>query len=190
MLQKHFSGDYVDYSALLCAAGKGDRNAFNLLATAITPQLRHHLQAKSNKHIKSLIEDIIQETLLNTWKQANSFDPNRSSAVTFIHTIATRRLIDRIRHETRRPCAPNDKPQERYYVSPEPDDSQPSFEGILAACPALSKKDTTVLNLIYGRSVPAKETSTALDETLLAVKGRRHKALVKLRRALPAPAVS
>lgn len=47
-------------------------------------------------------EDAVQEIFVDIWKNAGRFDESRSSETTYIAMIARRRLIDRIRHATRR----------------------------------------------------------------------------------------
>ncbi|CAM2069418.1 Sigma-70 family RNA polymerase sigma factor [Sulfidibacter corallicola] len=48
-------------------------------------------------------EDAVQEIFIDIWKNANRFDPEKSSEKTFVAMIARRRLIDRVRHAGRRP---------------------------------------------------------------------------------------
>lgn len=48
-------------------------------------------------------EDAVQEIFVSLWKNADRFDPERGSEVTFVATIARRRLIDRVRRIGRRP---------------------------------------------------------------------------------------
>lgn len=42
-------------------------------------------------------EDAVQEIFVSVWRNAGRFDPRRGSEVTFVATIARRRLIDRMR---------------------------------------------------------------------------------------------
>ena len=48
-------------------------------------------------------EDAVQEIFIEIWKNAGRFDASKSSETTFIAMIARRRLIDRLRKETRQP---------------------------------------------------------------------------------------
>jgi RNA polymerase sigma-70 factor, ECF subfamily len=48
-------------------------------------------------------EDAVQDIFISVWKNADRFDAERGSEVTFIATIARRRLIDRVRRIGRRP---------------------------------------------------------------------------------------
>lgn len=47
-------------------------------------------------------EDVVQEIFVDIWKNAVRFDETKSSETTFIAMIARRRLIDKIRHTSRR----------------------------------------------------------------------------------------
>lgn len=47
-------------------------------------------------------EDAVQEIFVDIWKTAAKFDPLQASETTFVAMIARRRLIDRIRHGSRR----------------------------------------------------------------------------------------
>lgn len=47
-------------------------------------------------------EDAVQEIFIEVWKNAGRFDETQSSETTFIAMIARRRLIDRLRHNSRR----------------------------------------------------------------------------------------
>ena len=48
-------------------------------------------------------EDATQEIFVELWQQANKFDPSAAAEATFVAMIARRRLIDRMRKESRRP---------------------------------------------------------------------------------------
>jgi len=48
-------------------------------------------------------EDAVQDIFIDIWGSCARYDRNIASEVAFISTIARRRLIDRIRHTTRRP---------------------------------------------------------------------------------------
>jgi RNA polymerase sigma-70 factor, ECF subfamily len=48
-------------------------------------------------------EDAVQEIFLDLWRSAARFDPRAGSEITFIATIARRRLVDARRRRQRRP---------------------------------------------------------------------------------------
>ncbi|TFG87726.1 MAG: sigma-70 family RNA polymerase sigma factor [Chromatiales bacterium] len=48
-------------------------------------------------------EDAVQDIFIDLWNSAARFDPALASETTFVSTISRRRLIDRLRQQTRRP---------------------------------------------------------------------------------------
>lgn len=48
-------------------------------------------------------EDILQEVYTNAWRRADSFDPDRGSAMTWLLTLARNRTIDRMRQHREAP---------------------------------------------------------------------------------------
>ena len=49
-------------------------------------------------------EDAVQDIFLEIWRSAGRYDPAQGSEVTFVATIARRRLVDRLRRQTNRPA--------------------------------------------------------------------------------------
>ncbi|MFB9354320.1 sigma-70 family RNA polymerase sigma factor [Sneathiella chinensis] len=97
-------------SADLCELGAtGSRDAFARIFAEMAPRLRAFML--KNGLGASAAEEVLQETLLRVWRKAHLFDPEKSSASTWIHTIARNVKIDRLRKEAR----------------PEPDPEDPSF---------------------------------------------------------------
>ncbi|WEY37694.1 sigma-70 family RNA polymerase sigma factor [Paraburkholderia sp. SUR17] len=48
-------------------------------------------------------EDVLQEVYTNAWRRADSFDPDRGSAMTWLLTLARNRTIDRMRQHREAP---------------------------------------------------------------------------------------
>ncbi|WP_182084083.1 sigma-70 family RNA polymerase sigma factor [Aureimonas sp. ME7] len=48
-------------------------------------------------HDEAEAEDVLQDVYLTIWRRAESFDPERSSPITWLCTIARNRAIDRLR---------------------------------------------------------------------------------------------
>lgn len=49
------------------------------------------------------IDDAVQDVSVSIWRSASRFDPRQGRESTFLATITRRRMIDRLRHLSRRP---------------------------------------------------------------------------------------
>ena len=80
---------------LLALVARGDRAAFDRLydryADAVYGLVRRVLRDPAQS------EEVTQEVLVDLWRTATSFDPERGSASTWVMTIAHRRAVDRVR---------------------------------------------------------------------------------------------
>lgn len=86
--------------AILKRIANGDRNAVEDCLTkygGLVWSLARRMLRDSDE-----AEDAVQEIFVDIWKNAERFDETRSSETTFIAMIARRRLIDKIRHSSRR----------------------------------------------------------------------------------------
>lgn len=54
-------------------------------------------------HDRSEAEDLLQEVYTTAWRRADSFDPSRGSAMTWLLTLARNRCIDRLRQHRESP---------------------------------------------------------------------------------------
>lgn len=81
--------------SLLALVARGDRAAFERLydryANAVYGLVRRVLRDPAQS------EEVTQEVLVDLWRTATSFDPDRGSASTWIMTIAHRKAVDRVR---------------------------------------------------------------------------------------------
>ena len=54
-------------------------------------------------HDRGEAEDVLQEVYTNAWRRADSFDPERGSAITWLLTLARNRTIDHMRQRREAP---------------------------------------------------------------------------------------
>ena len=90
---------YVDLTSedLLVEVGRADQAAFAVLYDRVTPQVLG--VALRVLRDRALAEEVAQEVLVEVWRKADRFDPQRGTASGWITTLAHRRAVDRVRSE-------------------------------------------------------------------------------------------
>jgi RNA polymerase sigma-70 factor (ECF subfamily) len=167
-------------------ADSQDRQAFAALFRFYAPRLKSFLLKQGFSDIES--EDLIQETMLNLWRKAASFDAARAGVSTWIFTIARNCGIDRRRRTSRMAVAP----VEDDVV--EPVDPDPSAEeqiivreneaAIRAALGRLPAEQAAVIRLSFFAENPQAEIARSLGIPLGTVKSRVRLALQRLRQVM------
>jgi len=131
-------------------------------------------------------EDATQEIFVEVWKNADRFDPQRGGEVTFLMTIARRRLIDRFRRHGRQPVAslledagelPAPAAQDRAEVH---DEVQRAKE----ALQQLRPEQREVLDQALGHGRTHQEIAVAIGIPLGTVKSHARRGLIRLRELL------
>ncbi len=95
--------DGVDHCRLSTAedilriARSGDRACFVRLFMDFAPRVKAYLRHQGLS--AEAAEDLAQETLINVWRKAGTFDPSKASASAWIFTIARNLRVDALRRE-------------------------------------------------------------------------------------------
>jgi RNA polymerase sigma-70 factor, ECF subfamily len=168
--------------ALLVRIAAGDRDAFALVFGKYAAKVKGYLIRIGAAG--AIAEDLAQDAMVNIWRRAASFDPNKAKASTWIFVIARNAWIDRLRREKVELAyrAFVDQPEESGDESP--DDAAvraQSEERISAALLALSEEQRQVVQLSFFEDRPHSEIAERLDLPLGTVKSRLRLALMKLR---------
>jgi RNA polymerase sigma-70 factor (ECF subfamily) len=87
----------LDADALLGRVARGDERAFEMLYDQAAPSV--YGLAKRMLRDLALAEEVMQEVMLEVWRTAPRYDPERGGAMAWITTIAHRRAVDRVRRE-------------------------------------------------------------------------------------------
>lgn len=135
--------------------------------------------------------EIVQETFIQVWKQAATFEPGRGSVVGWLFMIARTRALDALRARTRRGNVEQEdnpeNPAEAVEAAPSPESSVLSEESaseVQTALGVLSAPERRVLELAYYEDLSHAQIAEALKLPLGTVKTHIARGLKKLRSAV------
>ena len=94
---------------MLAHVANGDENAFAELYRARSPRVFGVIVRMI--HDRGEAEDLLQEVFATAWRRADTFDPERGSAMTWLTTLARNRTIDRMRQHRDELLGENDPPE-------------------------------------------------------------------------------
>ncbi|MFK7740982.1 MAG: RNA polymerase sigma factor [Planctomycetota bacterium] len=137
-------------------------------------------------------EDATQEIFVDVWRSAARYDSNAGSEVTFLMTIARRRLIDRARRMGRRISA--DLLEDPTTIASPPENDRVELHDEVAraqeALGQLRPEQREVLDMALGKGRTHQEISTAIGIPLGTVKSHARRGLIRLREMLGVDAES
>lgn len=131
-------------------------------------------------------EDATQEIFVEVWKSAERYDAAQGSEVTFLMTIARRRLIDRARRNGRRP-ATELLEDAATLPAPATTDQAELHDEVKRAQRALGElrpEQREVLDLALGQGRTHQEIAAAIGIPLGTVKSHARRGLMRLRELL------
>jgi RNA polymerase sigma-70 factor (ECF subfamily) len=85
----------ADLAALLNRAGRGDEEAFGAVYEQVAATVFGLVQRVLRDPAQA--EEVAQEVMLDVWRTAARFEPDRGSPQAWVATIAHRRAVDRVR---------------------------------------------------------------------------------------------
>lgn len=136
-------------------------------------------------------EDAVQDIFIAIWSSAGKYDQAISGEVTFIGTIARRRLIDQIRKKSRRPATESlDSENASQSHPPAPGCLEKSTEiaQVTAALESMRPDYREVLSMSLYEGYSHYEIADRLKIPLGTVKSRARRGLVEIRERLQASA--
>jgi RNA polymerase sigma-70 factor (ECF subfamily) len=132
---------------------------------------------------RQLAEELVQETFLRLWRNAESFDPKRGSVAAFVLTMARRIAIDLWRRPSSRPFEP-EPPDTLAAAQSDKVDSLLTAVAVNEAMATLSPQHREVLELSYRGDLKQTDIAQILGIPLGTVKTRSYYALRALKLAL------
>jgi RNA polymerase sigma-70 factor (ECF subfamily) len=163
----------------------GDKQAFAALFRFYAPRLKSFLGKQG--YSDNECEDLVQETMLNIWRRASSFDPIKAGVSTWIYTIARNAGIDRRRREGRGASwleltdfddtDPDPSAEARMIAS----ESESRVRIALTSLPA---EQADVIRMTFYGEDPQADIARTLGIPLGTVKSRVRLALARLRKTM------
>ncbi|MCY4166199.1 MAG: sigma-70 family RNA polymerase sigma factor [Gammaproteobacteria bacterium] len=133
-----------------------------------------------------LAAESVQEAFLSLWSSAGRYSPGRGSELTFVLTVARRRMVDQIRHEAR---FSDSVP----LIGDEPDPALDGERGLAVLLDSvrlepllgdLSENEREILSLSLYEGYSHSEIAKRSGMPVGTVKTRIRRSLIRLRRGL------
>jgi RNA polymerase sigma-70 factor, ECF subfamily len=172
----------ADWSRLMAQAQDGDRQAYRTLLQNVTPYLRS-MAARCFRQ-QNDIEDAVQDVLLTLHAVRQTYDPRRPFGP-WLTAIARRRIIDRLRRETRSKAREIALSAEHETFS-EPAANLESRDQMAAgqlkeALERLPPDQRQAVTLLKLDELSLKEAAAASGRTVASLKVATHRAIKRLR---------
>ena len=167
---------------LLEATSRGDRGAFHLLYEQTAPKLFGIvLRITSNR---SVAEEVLQETYIKVWQNAERFTPEVGKPITWLAAIARNGAIDRIRSE-RIERQRSDDDQAILDRLPSPSSGDPAARDALRLCLGGLEQDAqSCIVLAYCSGYSREELAERFGRPVGTIKTLLHRSIKLLRDCL------
>jgi RNA polymerase sigma-70 factor (ECF subfamily) len=182
------SGDAgtADLEELLERVSRGETAAFEDLYERVAGSVFGIIRRVLRDPAQS--EEVAQEVLVEIWRSASRFDRARGTATTWIHTMAHRRAIDRVRaaqasHDRDERVAVRDH-QPAYDLVAETVVTRLEQEQVRQCLGSLTDLQRESVTLAYYGGYSYSEVAGLLDAPLGTVKTRMRDGLIRLRDCL------
>jgi RNA polymerase sigma-70 factor (ECF subfamily) len=175
-----------DLDDLLGGVSRGDTGAFEALYDRVAGTVYGVIRRVLRDPAQS--EEVAQEVLVEVWRTAARFDRSRGSASTWIHTMAHRRAIDRVRatqsaHDRDERIARRDQ-EAPYDVVVEQVEARLEQEQVRRCLDGLTDLQRQSVALAYYGGFTYREVAEVLDTPLGTVKTRLRDGLIRMRDCL------
>ncbi|RAJ69155.1 RNA polymerase sigma-70 factor (ECF subfamily) [Streptomyces sp. Amel2xB2] len=175
-----------DLAELLSRVARGDQDAFAAVYDRVAGPVLGVVRSVLRDPAQS--DEVTQEVLVEVWRTAAHFRPERGSALSWVLTFAHRRAVDRVRSAQ----AAADREQRAALL-----DRTPAFDQVTEAVEArlereqvrrclrtLTELQHQSVTLAYYRGLTYREVAELLSQPLGTVKTRLRDGLIRLRDCL------
>ena len=176
----------AEIDGLLRAVGRGDDAAFARLYDLLSPRVFG--LARRVLRDPAQAEEMAQEVLIEVWRSAGRFDPERGSGLSWVLTIAHRRTVDRVRSEQ----ASTDRERRvaetsvhiPYDEVADQVDSRLERQQVRRCLDGLTELQREAITMAYYGGRTYREVAEKLEIALPTVKTRMRDGLIRLRDCL------
>ncbi len=177
-------GSRLDWSTLMARAQSGDRQAYRTLVEEIEPYIRS-LAARCFKQSAD-VEDVLQDVLLTVHMVRRAYDPNRPFGP-WLLAIANRRIIDRLRRETRQKAREIELLSKHETFAEVPTNLDSVISDEAALCDAIERlpiEQRDAIKMLKLNEMSLKEAVAISGRSTGALKTATHRAIKALRQLL------
>jgi RNA polymerase sigma-70 factor, ECF subfamily len=168
---------------LLLAVARGDQGAFEVLYDRFAPMV--HGIVRRVVRDPSQSEEVTQEVLVEVWRMAVRFDPDRGAARSWVATMAHRRAVDRVRSEqasrVRTETVGACEQVRDYDEVSETVQRRLEYEQVRDALSALTDLQREAVELAYFQGYTYRQVAELLGTPLGTIKTRMRDGLIRLR---------
>ncbi|HWM36119.1 MAG TPA: sigma-70 family RNA polymerase sigma factor [Streptomyces sp.] len=175
-----------DLAELLNEVARGDQDAFAAVYDQVAGPVLGLVRSVLRDPAQS--EEVTQEVMVEVWRTAAHFQPDKGSAMSWVMTFAHRRAVDRVRSAQ----AASDREQRAALL-----DQTPAFDEVTEAVEVrlereqvrrclrtLTELQRQSVTLAYYRGLTYREVAELLTQPLGTVKTRLRDGLIRLRDCL------
>lgn len=175
------STNAADIDRLLQTVAQGDRSAFGAIYDELAP-LVFGLARRVIRN-DAIAEEVLQEVMLEVWRNSPRYDPDRGSARAWVSTIAHRRAVDRVRAEesARRRDEAAQRPERPYDSVVEHIERSEDRASVSSSLESLTELQRQTIQLSYYDGLTYDEISIRLAVPVNTIKTRMRDGLTSLR---------
>ncbi|UVS81194.1 sigma-70 family RNA polymerase sigma factor [Actinokineospora sp. UTMC 2448] len=175
-----------DPAALLHRVARGDESAFERLYDAVSGPVFGLVRRIVRDPAQS--EEVTQEVMLELWRTAARYSPDRGSAMTWVMTLAHRRAVDRVRSAQsatdREDRAHRQEAARPFDEVAEQVSTRLEYEQVRRCLGSLTELQRESVELAYYKGLTYREVSELLGTPLGTIKTRLRDGLIRMRDCL------
>lgn len=169
---------------LLALVARGDGDAFDAVYDQVAPTVFGIVRRVIRDPAQS--EEVTQEVMLELWRSASRFSPDKGTAMAWVTTLAHRRAVDRVRSVQR--AAEREQRATRADIPfdqvAEAVESNLEYERVRRCLGSLTAIQRESVTLAYYGGYTYNEVAALLGVAVGTVKTRMRDALIRLRDCL------